>query len=213
MPHGYTDPVSCRFYGDVMLEKLQSFGQVPKREVAMPTTMLGECKQAMAQAPNPTVPPPVDVLVGRWHIAQTTQIPLRRIVAFLCLTGIMALGYWWGETLQPVDMVRAQLRSIEDGEYGQAYGYLSARAKEQVSYDEFVALIQGNTVVMEPRDSTFQSRHVNGSTATIRGVLEGYGGYVSDVGYVLVKDVDQWRIASFEWSAPRSLKEDTSHPE
>lgn len=118
-----------------------------------------------------------------------------------------------GETLQPVDMVRAQLRSIEDGEYGQAYGYLSARAKEQVSYDEFVALIQGNTVVMEPRDSTFQSRHVNGSTATIRGVLEGYGGYVSDVGYVLVKDVDQWRIASFEWSAPRSLKEDTSHPE
>ena len=69
-----------------------------------------------------------------------------------------------------------------------SYQYLSSTAKAKLSFNEFVDLISKNSAVMECRDSTFTSRKISGTTAAIRGVLEGYGIYRSDVVYVLVKE-------------------------
>ncbi len=123
-------------------------------------------------------------------------------IGVIVLLGVLGIGHWWIRTLEPVGVIRAQLRAIDEGMYPQAYDYLSSTAKAAWSFDEFVALIQHNPVVMETRVSTFWSRSVNGSTAMIGGVLEGYGLNVSEALYVLVKEGDQWRIERVAWGPP-----------
>lgn len=104
--------------------------------------------------------------------------------------------------MKPVEMIRAQLRAIDEGEYPRAYDYLSSTAKAKLSFNEFVALIQNHNVVAETRNSSFLSRSINGATATIGGIiggiLEGYGLEVSEARYIVVKQGDQWKIESFE---------------
>ncbi len=194
-----------------MRKKRNTVGQVPTGEFPLPTTLPDECRCMVAHVHNETVPPPVDTLIGRdsGQTVHTTHIHGPQILALVSIVAMLVFGYWWGQTVKPVGMIRAQLQAIEDGEYRKAYGYLSARAKEQVSYEEFVRLIQENSVVMEPRDSTFLSRKVDGTIAVITGSLEGYGGYVSEVEYVLVKEANEWRIATFEWDIPQPMAHGT----
>ena len=128
---------------------------------------------------------------------------MQRTAGVLVVLGALGFGYWWGQSLKPVDMIRAQLHAIDEGEYPQAYDYLSSTAKAKLSFNEFVALIQNNSVVAETRNSIFLSRSMNGATATIGGILEGYGLDVSDALYIVVKEGDQWRIESVEWGPPR----------
>ena len=206
-------PELFRLYGDAMLEKLKFFGHAPKCEAPIRATLLDHYQGAVPQGPNHIVPPPVEILdaPNRVQTAQATRIHLPGILVFIFVVGMLVLGYWWGQTVKPVGIIRAHLQAIEDGEYGKAYSYLSLRAQEQVSYDEFVTLIQENSVVMEPRGSTFLSRKVNGNTASINGFVEGYSEYVSDVRYVLVKEAHQWKIVRFEWGVPRAMKEEKSN--
>lgn len=128
--------------------------------------------------------------------------PVQLTIGIIVMLGALGVGHWWVRTVQPVGVIRAQLRAIDEGMYPQAYDYLSSTAKATWSFDEFVALIQYNPVVMETRVSTFSSRSVNGNTATIGGVLEGYGLDVSEATYVLVKEGNQWRIENFAWGPP-----------
>lgn len=125
---------------------------------------------------------------------------MQRMIGVIVVLGVLGFGYWWGQTLKPVRIIRDQLEAIDEGAYPQAYEYLSSTAKAKLSFNEFVNLISKNTAVMECRDSTFISRKVSGTTAAISGVLEGYGIYRSDAMYVLVKENDQWKIERFEWN-------------
>ncbi|MEP7152959.1 MAG: DUF4864 domain-containing protein [Nitrospira sp.] len=127
---------------------------------------------------------------------------MRRIMVILLM--IAGLGsYWWERTYEPVRVIRAQLEAIDDGRYPQAYNYLSSMAKERLPFQEFVALIQANSVVMETRDTSFASRAIDGTTAAISGVLTGYSPFASDANYTLVQEDGQWRIQSFQWGNPR----------
>lgn len=190
-----------------MRKKLNTVGQVPTGEVPLSKTLVDKCRGIVAHVQKETIPPPVEILIGhdRGQTVHTTYIHGPHILALVSIVAMLAFGYWWGQTIKPVGVIRAQLQAIEDGEYKKAYSYLSARAKELVSYEAFVRLIQGNSVVMEPRDSTFLSRKVDGTIAAITGSLEGYGGYVSEVEYVLVKEANEWRIATFDWGIPQPM--------
>lgn len=141
--------------------------------------------------------------IGWWTGIGTIRSHALSILAVLSMLGMLGFGYWWVHTLKPVGMIHAQLQAIEEGEYWRAYNYLTAMAKETLAFDEFVALIQNNSVVMEPRESTFLSRTVDGDTAIMSGVLRGYSDHVSAVRYVLVMEEGQWKIASFEWGTPQ----------
>ncbi|MBS0169885.1 MAG: DUF4864 domain-containing protein [Nitrospira sp.] len=172
----------------------------------IPAALIEECRLTIAESPVYVEMSSAKALAraGWWRGVRTTKSQTLRILAVLSLLGVFGLMYWWGQTLRPVGMIRAQLQAIEEGEYWRAYNYLSATARETLPFAEFVALIQENSVVMEPRDSTFSSRKVDGDTAIMSGVLEGYSEHVSNIRYVLVKEHDEWKIASFEWGAPRS---------
>lgn len=167
----------------------------------IPAALIEECRLTIAERPVYVEMSRTETWAraGWWGEVGPTKNQTLRILAVLSMLGMLGFGYWWGQTLKPVGMIRAQLQAIEEGEYWRAYNYLSATTKENLSFDEFVALIQENSVVMEPRDSTFLSRNVDGTIAIMSGVLEGYSEHVSDVRYVLVKEDDQWKITSFEW--------------
>ena len=76
-------------------------------------------------------------------------------------------------------------------------------AKTTLPFEEFVALIQNNSVVMETRSASFPLRTREGPTAIISGMLTGYGALISQVSYIVVQEKDQWKIQSFHWAPPR----------
>jgi len=120
---------------------------------------------------------------------------------------LLACGYSWGQTFYAVRTVRDQLKAIDEGLYPQAYNYLSSSAKAKLSFREFVALIEKNSVVREGFLSTFPRQKTVGSTVTISGVLRGYSQYSTEAEYLLVKEGDDWKIDGVEWGPPRSLQD------
>ncbi|MBI4400995.1 MAG: DUF4864 domain-containing protein [Nitrospirae bacterium] len=122
---------------------------------------------------------------------------MRTVVVVVLLGGVF--WWFWGRTLEPVRVIRAQLQAINQGQYDQAYNYLSTDAQSRVSMQEFQALAQGNSRIMRTYDSTFLSRKIENNVATIGGSLKGEDGQVSEVQYVLVKSGGQWMIQSFKW--------------
>jgi hypothetical protein len=117
-------------------------------------------------------------------------------------------GWWyWGRTLEPVRVIRAQLEAIEKGDMSQAYGYLTPEAQRSIPITAFEARARGHSGVAKAYDSTFLTRHIEQNVATISGTVDGYDGQVSNVSYVLIKEEGGWKIQSFNWSPPRGKKE------
>jgi hypothetical protein len=102
-----------------------------------------------------------------------------------------------------VNVVLDQLRAIEEGQHWRAYQYLSLSARKKLSLSEFKKLLEGNSILEDPYSIRFPSRSIEGDTATISGVIEGYGEYSSDAKYVLIREDGQWRIESLEWGPVR----------
>jgi len=127
------------------------------------------------------------------------RVGLTLLIAFVPL----GYGYWWVRTSEPVNVVLDQLRAVEEGQHWRAYEYLSASARKKLSLSEFRMLIEDNSILEDPYSIKFPSRSIEGNTATISGVIEGYGEYSSDAKYVLIREEGQWRIESFEWGPLR----------
>jgi hypothetical protein len=109
----------------------------------------------------------------------------KKLIILVLLGGV---GWWfWGRTLEPVRVIRAQLEAIDKGNYAQAYDYLSPAAKKQLTANDFEALTRTTSVISKNYGSTFLSRKVENNVATISGTLEGLDGQVREVRYILVQ--------------------------
>lgn len=116
------------------------------------------------------------------------------------------VGYWWLGTYEPVGVIQEQLAAIDEGQYPRAYEYLSSTTRATLTFEEFAAMVQNNSVVMEIRGTSLPTRAREGSVAMIRGVLKGYGELTCQANYVLVLEEGEWRIQSFQWAPPRRDK-------
>lgn len=125
-------------------------------------------------------------------------------VVLLAIGGLAA--YWWIRTCESVQVVQDQLAAIDEGRYPQSYDYLSSKAKAALPFDEFVTLIQHNTVVRELWGVSFPLRSREGETVMISGLFIGYGALTSQANYVLVLEDGQWKIDKFHWATPRKEK-------
>lgn len=131
---------------------------------------------------------------------------MRKKLIILVLLG--GVGWWfWGRTLEPVRVIRAQLEAIDKGNYAQAYDYLSPAAKKQLTANDFEALARATSLVSKNYGSTFLSRKVENNVATISGTLKGLDGQDREVRYILIKEGDRWMIQSFTWSPPPTTGE------
>ncbi|MBS0169520.1 MAG: DUF4864 domain-containing protein [Nitrospira sp.] len=126
---------------------------------------------------------------------------MRAMCVVLVILGGSA-GYWWLRTYEPVTVIQEQLAAIDEGQYPRAYGYLSSTTKTTLSFEQFVALIQNNSVVMEIRETSFPTRVREGESARISGMLMGYGEMTCQASYVLMQEDGQWKIRSFQWAPP-----------
>ncbi len=127
---------------------------------------------------------------------------MRTMYLVLLAVGGIA-GYWWIRTYEPVRVIQEQLAAIDEGQYPQAYEYLSSASRARLTFEEFVTLVQHNSVVTEMRNASLPLRTRKGPTAMISGVLMGYGHLTSQASYVLVQEAGQWKIQSFHWAPPR----------
>jgi hypothetical protein len=121
----------------------------------------------------------------------------------ILLAIVIAVWWFWGRTLAPVRVIRAQLQAVDAGDMALAYSYLSKNAKATMTLEQLEDRVLANSVVQQPTDSTFLSRKMEGDRATISGTLESQDGQLCDLTYTLVKESGEWRIASFQWSLPR----------
>jgi hypothetical protein len=122
----------------------------------------------------------------------------------LIIIVVLVLGWWfWGRTLAPVRVIRAQIHAMDVRDFPLAYSYLSTDAKAALSLDQFTAQVLKNSVIQEPLNSTFFSRTIENDRASIKGTLEGMDGQLCDLAYILVKEEDDWKILSFQWSPAR----------
>ena len=127
---------------------------------------------------------------------------MRRMCILLLALGGVA-GYWWFRTYEPVGVIQEQLAAIDEGQYSRAYEYLSSTTRATLTFEEFVAMVQNNSVVMEIRGTSLSTRAREGSMAMISGVLKGYGELTCQASYVLVVEEGDWKIQSFHWAPPR----------
>src|SRR5438034_5870868 len=117
---------------------------------------------------------------------------------WLVLIVVLGLGWWfWGRSLEPVGVIRAQLEAIKNGNFDDAYRYLTVAARAQVMPGQFEEQARNNSVVSRTLDSTFLYRNMGQDIATIRGELLGEDGQRCDAEYQLIKVGDVWKIASF----------------
>ncbi len=109
------------------------------------------------------------------------------------------VSFFWGRTLEPVQVIRSQLAAIHHGEYDRAYTYLAVDAQRALPSEEFHALAQQRRAVWQTWDSTFFSRTIQNDIATIGGHLTGRDGKTMEIRYTLVQQDGGWRIQSFRW--------------
>ena len=53
---------------------------------------------------------------GGGNELRTLRGHMQRTAGVLVVLGALGFGYWWGQSLKPVDMIRAQLHAIDEGE-------------------------------------------------------------------------------------------------
>ena len=57
--------------------------------------------------------------------------PMRTVCLVLLVLGGIAV-YWWLRTYEPVGVIQDQLTAIDEGQYPQAYHYLSSTARAKL---------------------------------------------------------------------------------
>lgn len=123
------------------------------------------------------------------------------VVVVLGFGAIFGGIFWWvwKATGEPVKVIRAQLEAINQGDYVRAHSYFAAGLRAERSPEELREFVEANAGVFKTRDSTFTSRQIQGSVATIRGTLTGQSGQVTPIRYTLVKEQSRWVISSFRF--------------
>jgi len=96
----------------------------------------------------------------------------------------------------PSILLQEYLELISRGSYERAYGYLCAGLKKEVSFEEFVANNEKNSLLFRDVERyRFSQYSVDGTAASTSGYMEYGAGGRSLVEAAFTKEEDGWRIA------------------
>jgi hypothetical protein len=113
---------------------------------------------------------------------------------------IASVGWWfWGRTLEPARVVHAQLEAIGKHDYQAAYDLLSDNAKQRLTPEQFVELIQRNKIVENNYTSEFLDRRMEKDVATFSGTVRALGREKTPATFTVVKQADRWVIDQFHF--------------
>jgi hypothetical protein len=123
---------------------------------------------------------------------------MRKFIVFVLIPGSL-IWWFWGRTIEPANVVHAQLEAISQHNYEKAYGYLSTAAQSRLSFDSFQELVQKNTVVANNYTGEFLSRTLEHDVATLSGYVRTFNKEKVPATYILVKEKDRWVIQDFRF--------------
>ena len=117
------------------------------------------------------------------------------------IIGVIAgMGWWfWGRTLEPAKVVHAQLEATGKHDYQTAYDLLSDNAKNRLTPEQFIELVQRNKIVENNYTSEFLDRHVEHNVATFSGTVRSLGREKTPATFTVVKQGDRWMVEEFNW--------------
>lgn len=121
-----------------------------------------------------------------------------KIVALIAV--IAGSAWWfWGRTLEPARVVRAQLEAIGKHDYQTAYNLLSDNAKSRLTPERFIELVQRNKIVDNNYTSDFLDRHMENDIATFSGTVRALGREKTPAAFTVVKQGDRWVVEEFHF--------------
>ena len=145
-----------------------------------------------------------------WLLGAVTFV-LALVVAAVVVALVTNRG---GVTLLPADssagVVQRYLLALQDGEYGEAYDYLSGDLQGRCSLDEFVreasrTEVRGNRVTLEEVQTFDDSALVRARVTVFRpGEPFGSSEYSYDRTFQLRLEQGGWRLTEPEWWCPPS---------
>jgi hypothetical protein len=113
---------------------------------------------------------------------------------------IVGMGWWfWGRTLEPAKVVHAQLEAIGKHDYQAAYDLLSDNAKNRLTLEQFVELVQRNKIVENNYTSDFLDRRMEKDIARFSGTVRALGREKTPASFTVVKQGDRWMIEEFHF--------------
>jgi hypothetical protein len=117
------------------------------------------------------------------------------------IIGVIAgMGWWfWGRTLEPARVVHAQLEAIGKHDYQAAYDLLSDNAKNRLTLEQFVELVQRNKIVENNYTSDFLDRRMEKDIARFSGTVRALGREKTAAAFTVVKQGDRWLIDEFHF--------------
>lgn len=119
---------------------------------------------------------------------------------FIIALIIFGLWWWfWGRTVEPVNVIEAQLQAIDKRDFAAAYDYLSATTKTTMPLEDFQDRVQKHNAVMGRANSKFFSRSIDNDVVTISGTVEALDATKTQARYVLIREGDRWVIQSFSF--------------
>jgi hypothetical protein len=105
-------------------------------------------------------------------------------------------------TAGPEKVVQEFLAAAGAGDYATAYGHFSAPLQEVQPLDQFAAEAERNATFFKVQETTFNTRSVDSSGATLEGTVTLEAGTEVPASFKLVRENDAWKIISYHIGSP-----------
>lgn len=99
----------------------------------------------------------------------------------------------------PVDAVQHQIRDVKRGDLRAGYERLAEGYRQELSFDDFGALVRAHPALERNQGSLFWERVIDGERARVSGRLTGVDGRSERVSYALAREGGEWRITGIRF--------------
>jgi Domain of unknown function (DUF4864) len=129
-----------------------------------------------------------------------------------CLVVLLFFGaifyFVFRVTSGPVDIVNHQLDALRSGDIDRAYSYCSGAFKQSTNLNAFRYFVESHPLLKHAKDFSSPSREISGSTATLKGTINGLDGSKLPVEYQMINENGAWKIHYIDLKASGIASED-----
>lgn len=103
----------------------------------------------------------------------------------------------------PAEQAHGFLRDVRTGNPSGAYARMNATFRGLYTEADFAARLAAFPALTTATDATLSSRNVNGTTASMRGTLDGASGSLGTISIELVSEGELWSITTIDVNGQR----------
>jgi len=100
---------------------------------------------------------------------------------------------------EPASVARAHLEALNRGELRTAYGFFSAKYRQQISFEAFHELVVTHPEMLRAREVWSTPREISGDHAVLESHLRSPDGACYLARFVMVRAAGRWWIDGLRW--------------